>query len=67
MGKTKITVRDNGSLLIQGDIELVDAEGNVFETKPTVSLCRCGLSDKKPFCDGSHKGQFESAVRVNNT
>jgi CDGSH-type Zn-finger protein len=64
MSKTKITVRDNGSLLVQGDFELVDAEGNAIETKPAVSLCRCGLSDNKPFCDGSHKGKFESAVRA---
>lgn len=64
MSKSKIKVRDNGSLLVQGDFELVDADGNVFETKPTVSLCRCGLSDNKPFCDGSHKGKFESVVRA---
>jgi CDGSH-type Zn-finger protein len=62
--KTKITVRDNGSLLVQGDFELVDADGNVFKTKPAVSLCRCGLSENKPFCDGSHKGKFESVVKA---
>jgi CDGSH iron-sulfur domain-containing protein 3 len=64
MSKAKITVRDNGSLLIQGEFELVDTEGHAFETKPAISLCRCGLSDNKPFCDGSHKGKFESVVRA---
>jgi CDGSH-type Zn-finger protein len=64
MSKTKITVRDNGSLFIQGEFELVDAQGNAFETKPAISLCRCGLSANKPFCDGSHKGKFESKVQA---
>ncbi|KKK33332.1 zinc finger domain-containing protein [Mesobacillus campisalis] len=64
MAKVQIKVNDNGSLRITGDIELLDGEGNVFETKPVFSLCRCGLSNNKPFCDGTHKGKFESAVRA---
>ncbi|WAA10494.1 CDGSH iron-sulfur domain-containing protein [Fervidibacillus albus] len=64
MEKVKIKVNDNGSLRVTGDVELVDGEGNVFQTKKTFSLCRCGLSEKKPFCDGSHKGTFESVVRA---
>ncbi|PLR99831.1 CDGSH iron-sulfur domain-containing protein [Bacillus sp. T33-2] len=64
MSKVQIKVNDNGSLRITGDVELVDAEGNVFPTKPTFSLCRCGLSKNKPFCDGSHKGIFQSVVRA---
>ncbi|WP_075982216.1 CDGSH iron-sulfur domain-containing protein [Bacillus massilinigeriensis] len=64
MSKVTIKVNDNGSLRITGDVELVDAEGNKFETKPSFSLCRCGLSSKKPFCDGSHKGNFSSVVRA---
>lgn len=59
-----IKVNDNGSLRVTGDVELVDAEGNKFETKESFSLCRCGLSNKKPFCDGAHKGKFESIVRA---
>ncbi len=30
-----IQVRDNGSILVKGDVELLDAEGNKYETKPT--------------------------------
>ncbi|MFD2637295.1 CDGSH iron-sulfur domain-containing protein [Piscibacillus salipiscarius] len=62
-----IQVRDNGSILVKGDVELLDAEGNKYETKPTFSLCRCGASKNKPFCDGSHKEiGFESVTRTND-
>lgn len=64
MQKVQIKVNDNGSLKITGDVELVDAEGNVFTTKQVFSLCRCGMSAKAPFCDGSHKGKFQSVVRA---
>lgn len=59
-----ITVRDNGPLLVSGDVVLLDAEGNAFETKKPFALCRCGLSQNKPFCDGSHRGNLESAPRA---
>jgi CDGSH iron-sulfur domain-containing protein 3 len=65
MSKVQIKVNDNGSFRVTGDVELIDAEGNKFETKETFSLCRCGLSQKMPFCDGSHKGKFQSVVRAN--
>jgi CDGSH iron-sulfur domain-containing protein 3 len=64
VSKVQIKVNDNGSLRVTGEVELLDGEGNVYTTKPSFSLCRCGLSNNKPFCDGSHKGKFESAVRV---
>jgi CDGSH-type Zn-finger protein len=63
--KVIIKVNDNGSYRITGDVQLIDAEGNVFETKPSFSLCRCGHSANKPFCDGTHKKiGFESAPRA---
>jgi len=62
-----ITPLDNGSYRVRGPVVLVDAEGgrwNVPEGK-AVFLCRCGQSQKKPFCDSSHKAAgFESAVRA---
>lgn len=64
MADVEITVRDNGPYLVSGTFRLQDAEGNPFETKGTVALCRCGLSDNKPMCDGSHKKGFESAPRA---
>jgi CDGSH-type Zn-finger protein len=59
-----IKVMENGPLFVSGDVELVDGEGNKFETKNQFALCRCGLSNNKPFCDGSHSEKFESTVRA---
>ncbi|WP_100402409.1 CDGSH iron-sulfur domain-containing protein [Bacillus sp. FJAT-42315] len=64
MSKAQIKVMDNGSFKVSGDVELIDMDGNVFQTKPTFSLCRCGLSQNMPFCDAGHKGKFESCVRA---
>jgi len=54
----KITVRPNGPLRVEGPIVLTDADGKEWDLtgKPAVSLCRCGASEKRPFCDGSHAG-----------
>ena len=59
MAQVKITVRRNGPYRVEapeGSVELVDADGNVYDLtgKPAFSLCRCGGSTKKPFCDGTH-------------
>jgi CDGSH-type Zn-finger protein len=61
MSKTKITVKSNGSLHIEGDIEMVDQSGKAYGLggRTSVSLCRCGHSKNIPFCDGSHKGNFD--------
>lgn len=63
--KAKVKVNDNGPYLVKGEVEMVDAEGNVFETRKTFSICRCGHSSNKPFCDGTHKKiGFESEPRA---
>jgi CDGSH-type Zn-finger protein len=53
-----IRCRENGPLVLQGPIKIVDHLGNEFTILPgkdTVALCRCGQSRNKPFCDGSHR------------
>ena len=57
-----ITPTDNGPYLVDGNITLLDAEGNPYETGSTIALCRCGLSATKPFCDGSHEKTYFHAV-----
>jgi CDGSH-type Zn-finger protein len=66
MAETVITVRDNGPYRITGPFTLVDAEGNAFEiTSEVTALCRCGMSQKKPFCDATHRScGFQSAPRA---
>ncbi|TAD92534.1 MAG: CDGSH iron-sulfur domain-containing protein [Bacteroidetes bacterium] len=61
MPSTKLTILSNGSVKIEGDFEIVDKEGGVYnlQGREVVSICRCGLSKNKPFCDGSHRGHFE--------
>ncbi len=61
MSKTTLKVNNNGSLKVSGDFEIVDKEGNVYDLagRDVISLCRCGLSQNKPFCDGAHRNHFE--------
>jgi len=61
MASTKIIVKSNGSLKIEGDFEIVDITGTPYGLagREIISICRCGLLQNKPFCDGSHKGHFE--------
>jgi CDGSH-type Zn-finger protein len=64
MSDVNIKVMDKGPLFVSGDVEVVDAEGNRFESKDKFALCRCGLSNNKPFCDGTHSGDFEDCARA---
>ena len=67
MPATKITVLNDGSIRIEGDFEIVDSDGAVFDLagRTTISLCRCGHSENKPFCDGSHKNVgFQSEIKA---
>ncbi len=44
----------NGPLKIDGLFTLLDAEGNDVCTSSGAAMCRCGASNMKPYCDGSH-------------
>jgi CDGSH-type Zn-finger protein len=66
--KTEIIVNNNGPYRVIGDeIIIKDLEGNVFGLagRHVISLCRCGHSENKPFCDGSHaRVGFQSEVKA---
>lgn len=73
MDRVKITIRPNGPYRVEdpaGVIDLLDAGGNKYDLtgKPAYSLCRCGASVNKPFCDGTHSKigfqAAEAAVRA---
>ncbi|CAB3676847.1 hypothetical protein LMG24238_02405 [Paraburkholderia sediminicola] len=46
-----------GPLHVVGEFEIVDALGNRFPNSGIFSLCRCGHSQSKPYCDGEHRAQ----------
>jgi len=65
MAEVTIEIRNNGPYRVYGDVSLLDHEGNPVpvpegkrktspEGKSWISLCRCGGSVTKPFCDGAH-------------
>lgn len=67
MPAARITVVNNGPIRIEGDFTIVDAEGNEYGLagRTLISLCRCGMSENKPFCDGHHKENgFESLCQA---
>ena len=67
MPEIRITARRNGPYRVEGDLSLLkltDADGNPYDLagKTAISLCRCGGSANKPFCDGTHsKIGFQAA------
>ena len=58
---TTLKINNDGSIRVEGDFQIVDAEGKPYGLggRTVVSLCRCGLSKTKPFCDSSHKGRHD--------
>lgn len=52
----RITPYRDGPYLVRGPFSIVDQNGNEIEIKRrVVALCRCGRSQIRPFCDGTHK------------
>ena len=51
----RVRVLDGGPYRVEGGVLLLDHEGTGIEAPPAYSLCRCGGSQNKPFCDGTHK------------
>jgi len=66
--QNEIVVINNGPYRVIGDnITIKDAAGNTFGLagRTVISLCRCGQSQNKPFCDGSHaRVGFQSEVEA---
>jgi len=64
---TSITVSPNGPLRVSGNFVIKAGQGKDFGLggRTTISLCRCGHSENKPFCDGSHgRTGFQSVVEA---
>jgi CDGSH iron-sulfur domain-containing protein 3 len=50
-----IQLKPRGPVTITGNFEVIMEDGTLLEKREKVSLCRCGMSLKMPFCDGTHK------------
>jgi CDGSH-type Zn-finger protein len=58
-----IVPKSNGPLRIEGTFKILDVTGKEFDLggREAISLCRCGHSANKPFCDGAHaRNGFQS-------
>ncbi len=67
MNEVVIVCSKNGPLRVSGNFIIKDGEGNDFDLsgRETISLCRCGGSANKPFCDGTHnRSGFCSEVQA---
>jgi CDGSH-type Zn-finger protein len=54
----------SGPLWVRGGIPIESANGRRYETRNRVTLCRCGASDNKPFCNGSHASvKFQDDIK----
>lgn len=52
--ETNIEVLKNGPLIVHGELKIKDTEGKETVKGITTAFCRCGSSNKKPYCDGTH-------------
>jgi CDGSH-type Zn-finger protein len=67
MAGAKITVTHSGPIRIEGDFAVCDPKGREFGLggRTAIWLCRCGHSQDKPFCDGSHRrAEFRDEVQA---
>jgi CDGSH-type Zn-finger protein len=56
MPPARITPYRDGPYIIRGDFEITDQDGSEIDPgRGTIALCRCGRSQIRPFCDGTHK------------
>lgn len=53
-GPLHIDPQQNGPLKVRGNLEITSGTGRVVARTTSAFLCRCGQSQNKPFCDGSH-------------
>jgi len=53
--ETKVDVLENGPLIVHGTLQVKNCNGVIEEKQNVTAFCRCGASEKKPYCDGGHK------------
>lgn len=53
-GEAMIALVKDGPIVVKGNLKIKMEDGSIVQKKGIVSLCRCGLSEKMPYCDGAH-------------
>ncbi len=53
--QAQFKVTKNGPMEVTGNFTITGHDGKLIEAKSPAYLCRCGSSNNKPFCDGSHR------------
>ena len=53
--ETIVETVPNGPLMVYGNVFVKDSKGNLTKKNNVTAFCRCGASNNKPFCDGSHR------------
>ena len=58
--ETKVEALEDGPLLVYGTLHITDSNGQTEKKNKTTAFCRCGASQNKPYCDGTHvKAEFK--------
>ena len=52
---TVLTVMKDGPLKVKGNFKIISVDGNTLDINGIATICRCGASLRKPFCDGKHR------------
>ena len=52
----------SGPIWLRGGVQVIGADGFKYEVRNRVTLCRCGASQNKPFCDGQHAASWTMAA-----
>ena len=60
------TLGVSGPIWVRGGIPVESADGKTYRVRNRVTLCRCGKSKNKPFCDSSHYPEAETVEKVHN-
>lgn len=64
-----IRCRRNGPLIVTGPVRITDHVSSTFELpdRENIALCRCGASQRRPFCDGAHRSiGFQAEERADD-
>lgn len=64
MADARLQILSQGPIIVAGHVELVDDGGNTIQRQEPMALCRCGLSESMPFCDGIEYGHMKTCVRA---